>query len=145
MGFNLHGSVGDGASGYAFNQLRASIAVIFGDSLYSTSDYSSLIYEATDPADVMGNETVFITTGIDQDIPGVITFDVTNNTDFYVVASMSASSINGFADASNTLSLQFQDDSGLSAATVSAVPLPAAAWLFGSALLGLGVIKRRKA
>jgi len=30
-------------------------------------------------------------------------------------------------------------------ATLSAVPLPAAAWLFGSALLGLGAIKRRKA
>ena len=29
--------------------------------------------------------------------------------------------------------------------TVNAVPLPAAAWLFGSALLGLGIIKRRKA
>lgn len=28
--------------------------------------------------------------------------------------------------------------------TVSAVPIPAAAWLFGSALLGLGVIKRRR-
>jgi hypothetical protein len=28
---------------------------------------------------------------------------------------------------------------------VSAVPLPAAAWLFGSALLGLGAVKRRKA
>jgi hypothetical protein len=30
-------------------------------------------------------------------------------------------------------------------ATVSNVPLPAAAWLFGSALIGLGVIKRKKA
>ncbi len=29
--------------------------------------------------------------------------------------------------------------------TVSAVPVPAAAWLFGSALLGLGVVKRKKA
>jgi hypothetical protein len=27
----------------------------------------------------------------------------------------------------------------------SAVPLPAAAWLFGSALLGFGALKRRKA
>jgi hypothetical protein len=27
----------------------------------------------------------------------------------------------------------------------TAVPTPAAAWLFGSALLGLGVIKRKKA
>lgn len=30
-------------------------------------------------------------------------------------------------------------------ATPSAVPIPAAAWLFGSALLGLGVAKRKKA
>lgn len=30
------------------------------------------------------------------------------------------------------------------ATPVNAVPLPAAAWLFGSALLGLGAIKRRK-
>ncbi len=30
-------------------------------------------------------------------------------------------------------------------AGVSAVPIPAAAWLFGSALLGLGVVKRKKA
>lgn len=29
--------------------------------------------------------------------------------------------------------------------TVSAVPVPAAVWLFGSALLGLGALKRRKA
>ena len=29
--------------------------------------------------------------------------------------------------------------------TVSQVPIPAAAWLFGSALLGLGVVKRKKA
>ncbi len=27
---------------------------------------------------------------------------------------------------------------------VAAIPLPAAAWLFGSALLGLGAVKRRK-
>ena len=30
-------------------------------------------------------------------------------------------------------------------AQLSEVPLPAAAWLFGSALLGLGAIKRKKA
>ncbi len=31
------------------------------------------------------------------------------------------------------------------ATEVAAVPLPAAAWLFGSALFGLGMVKRRKA
>jgi hypothetical protein len=30
-------------------------------------------------------------------------------------------------------------------AVASPIPVPAAAWLFGSALLGLGVVKRRKA
>ncbi|MFT6051921.1 MAG: hypothetical protein ACI9B9_001564 [Halioglobus sp.] len=37
------------------------------------------------------------------------------------------------------------DNRGGVSLSVAAVPLPAAAWLFGSALLGLGMIKRRKA
>lgn len=36
------------------------------------------------------------------------------------------------------------NDAAWLAYRVSDVPLPAAAWLFGSALLGLGVVKRRK-
>ena len=36
-------------------------------------------------------------------------------------------------------------DAGISYSGVSSVPVPAAAWLFGSALLGLAGIKRRKA
>ena len=34
---------------------------------------------------------------------------------------------------------------GVAYITPSQVPIPAAAWLFGSALLGLGVVKRKKA
>ncbi|MCB1700895.1 MAG: VPLPA-CTERM sorting domain-containing protein [Pseudomonadales bacterium] len=37
------------------------------------------------------------------------------------------------------------DTGGVLLVTPSSVPLPAAAWLFGSALLGLGAVKRRKA
>jgi hypothetical protein len=37
------------------------------------------------------------------------------------------------------------DASLISAGTISAVPVPAAAWLFGSALAGLGWMRRRKA
>jgi hypothetical protein len=37
------------------------------------------------------------------------------------------------------------DEEILSVAGVTTVPVPAAAWLFASALLGLGVVKRRKA
>ena len=33
----------------------------------------------------------------------------------------------------------------VASASISAVPVPAAAWLFGSALLGLGVLQRREA
>jgi hypothetical protein len=36
-----------------------------------------------------------------------------------------------------------QDDGALTG-TVSAVPIPAAVWLFGSALAGLGWMRRRK-
>jgi hypothetical protein len=40
----------------------------------------------------------------------------------------------------------FIDKTGVTVdVAVSPVPLPAAAWLFGSALLGLGVVKRKKA
>ena len=45
----------------------------------------------------------------------------------------------------NTLTMQFVDDTGLVAASVSAVPVPAAVWLFGSGLIGLVGIARRKA
>ena len=48
----------------------------------------------------------------------------------------------------NTLAyynIQKNDHVSLASNRVAAVPLPASAWLFGSALLGLGVIKRKKA
>lgn len=44
--------------------------------------------------------------------------------------------------------LQFSTSQGpmnVESANISAVPIPAAAWMFGSALLGLGVFKHRRA
>jgi hypothetical protein len=66
--------------------------------------------------------------------------------------SLNDSSLFMLADLSNTgvLSLDlpegvtFTSESG-SFLSVTNVPLPAAAWLFGSALLGLGALKRKKA
>lgn len=51
------------------------------------------------------------------------------------------------SDGSSGIGAMSRNSSGTFAIVtdVSAVPLPAAAWLFGSALLGLGVIKRKKA
>jgi hypothetical protein len=44
-----------------------------------------------------------------------------------------------------TYSLKIYGDDGAAySGTISAVPLPAAAWLFGSALLGLGAMRRKQ-
>jgi len=147
LDFNLHGSVGDNASGYVSNSVYASVAVITGSSLEWYPDYGTLVYEiASGPGvDVVGNKSVFINDGLDQNSAGFITFDVFEGMDFYVVASMNARAKNGFADAFNTFTMEFENDSGLTAtAQVSAVPVPAAVWLFGSGLVGLVSLGRKK-
>jgi hypothetical protein len=57
------------------------------------------------------------------------------------------SQIDTFAIGQNLTSFTLSANYGgafLNAVQISQVPLPAAAWLFGSALLGLGAIKRRQ-
>jgi len=151
LNFNLHGSVGNNDSGlgdglvgsYASNRLRADIAVIFTSTLDWYPSFATLVYEVAGGPFI--DQSVFINNGLDQNAVGSLTFDLVDGMDFYVVASMGASAQNGFADASNTLTMQFVDDTGLVAASVSAVPVPAAVWLFGSGLIGLVGIARRKA
>ncbi|MGE0487053.1 MAG: hypothetical protein AB7Q81_23075 [Gammaproteobacteria bacterium] len=62
---------------------------------------------------------------------------------FYLLAALSASATGAgaLADSFSTLTMSF-DSPALLAAGV-AVPLPAAAWLFGSAVFGLVVVRRR--
>ncbi len=145
LDFNLHGSVGSNPSGYESNELRADIAVITSSSLEWFPHFSSLVFEFADPEAVVGNESVFLASdGLDQNVSSSITFDVIDGLDFYVIASMGANAQNGFADASSTLNLQFQNDAGLSAVATSAVPVPATVWLFGSGLVGLVSLARRK-
>jgi hypothetical protein len=143
LDFNLHGSVGSNPSGYERNVLSTDIAVLTGSLFGWTQDFGTLLYESFGTT-LVETKSVFISSGLDQNVSDSITFDVTDGLEFYVVAFMSASSANGFADASSTLSLQFQNDTGLSAAAVSAVPVPATVWLFGSGLIGLMGVARRK-
>jgi hypothetical protein len=142
LDFNLHGSVVDNPTGYTGNTLQASVAVLKGSQLDYYADFSTLVYEVAFDLDTLGIESIFINEGINIDMPGFISFDIADGDDFYVVAQLRATGKNGYADAWNTLTLEFDDDTGLEAAGV--VPVPAALWLFGSGLLGLvGVARRR--
>ena len=40
--------------------------------------------------------------------------------------------------------LKFSTDAGIASANLSSVPVPAAAWLFGSALFGAGALRRKQ-
>jgi hypothetical protein len=52
----------------------------------------------------------------------------------------------GYADAFSTLGMTFDDISNLAAlGPMTAVPVPAAVWLFGSGLVGLIGVARKKA
>jgi len=150
LNFNLHGSVGDNDSGSATNALGVSIAVIDSGALWSPghltweTDFGTLIYETVGGAVLGEVVNLSIADGNDQNATGSITFDVSEGTDFYVVASMRAIAKNGFVDASNTFTMTFSDNTGLKAASVSAVPVPAAAWLFGTGLLGFVGARKRK-
>lgn len=55
--------------------------------------------------------------------------------------TVSASSLEGQKSGSNSFAMYFED----STLNINPVPIPAAAWLFGSALLGLVAVKRKSA
>jgi hypothetical protein len=79
---------------------------------------------------------------------GQISIDVATNDEFYIWAFLRAESQSGSsatsANAFDTGTMTFLGNPNLVAA--SAVPVPAAVWLFGSGLLGLiGIARRKKA
>ena len=90
---------------------------------------------------------------------GSLSFDVMPGDEFLIWASLDVEAVGAgaIADARNTLTMDFFDATGKviddssiliaeAMADVGVVPLPAAVWLFGTALLGLvGFAKRRKA
>lgn len=145
LDINVHGSVGNNSQpGYSRKQLRGDVAVFIGEGLDWYPDFATLVYEIAYGAPVTeaGLESLLITNGNDINKTASISFDLQAGDTFYVVSSMDANSKNGFADGWNTMTMSFDDASQLQA--VSQVPVPAAAWLFGSALLGLASIGRKR-
>lgn len=91
----------------------------------------------------LGSSNLYIGDG-DTTVNDTITFNVAAGESFGVYSRLIANSYAGSADAFNTFTMSFDDDTYLTAASVSAVPVPAAAWLFASGLLGMiGVARRR--
>lgn len=75
-----------------------------------------------------------------------LSLTLNNGDEFSIWAILFVDAGNGdSAQAMNSLDLTFSSNTGLvSTAQVSAVPVPAAVWLFGSGLLGLIAVARRK-
>jgi hypothetical protein len=126
--------------------VRSDVAVILGDVNDFTTDFATFIFEVvpgTPGLVELGQNNLSLDLGAGQQAKnGSINFILNPGDEFFVWAGLDAGGIrNGFGDAFNTLSMSFSDDTGI---TTSVVPIPAAVWLFGSALLGLGAVKRRK-
>jgi len=143
---NLHGSVENNTGGYVRNQLRADFAIVTGTDLEWYPDFATLIYElAVD--NVVYNNSLFISSGIDVNVSDTFSFDISENESFYVISSMGAASKNGYADAWNTLSMTFDDNSNLQAAiqgsNVAAIPEPQTFALFSLAIALMGLRLRK--
>lgn len=75
--------------------------------------------------------------GDNPSLTDALTFDVSAGESFGIYAELSAGSFQGTADAFNTLSLSFEDDTG-----ITVVPEPASCCLLGIVLLGLSAASR---
>ena len=144
LDINLHGTVGvNNPNAYNHDYLSASVAIMIGSELEWYPGFGTLVYEMAtgDLVDVKG---LSLGSGTDVNTGTSITFDLDPGMDFYVIAAANAFSNNGYADGWNTLTMQFDDDTGLTAASVHSVPEPTALWLLGGGLVGFLGVHRRK-
>ena len=126
----------------------ANIYVLSGDYVMTSDSYCNSAEYAFGTF-ICGSDKSFAQLVIDEEDDGEFTifkslsFDVSAGETFIIFGELHANSWGGTADAFNTLQMNFTDDTYISAA-VTTVPLPAAAWLFGSGLLGLLGISRKR-
>jgi len=79
-----------------------------------------------------------------QTVLDTVSFDIAAGDTFTIYAELLALTFGGYADAFSTLDMTFDDTTNLAAlGPMATVPVPAAAWLFGSGLVGLIGIARR--
>ncbi len=126
--------------------VRSDVAVILGDVNYYTTHYPTFIYEVvpgTPGLSVLGESRLSLDLNAGpQTLMGSISFTLDPGDEFFVWAGLEAGGVrDGYGDAFSTLSMSFSNDSGI---TPNIIPVPAAIWLFGSGLIGLIGIARRK-
>ncbi len=123
LNLNLHGSVGGNSM---HTSISADIGVLIGSSMpfYADWNFDTTYYEAG----IMGVGTSYlnISSGNDVNEQGTISFDLNPGDSFFVISEMSARATSGYADAWNTLTMNFTDSTGLQAVTApkSTNPVP---------------------
>lgn len=128
--------------------VESNVAVVLGDINYFITDYATFIFEVvpgTPGTSVLGESKLSLDLGVGQQTKtDSIAFTLNPGDVFFVWAGIEAGGTrDGFGDAFNTLSMLYSDDTDISP---SVVPIPAAIWLFGSGMIGLvGVARRKKA
>ena len=141
---NLHGIVShtNGDSSYVLGDVK----VVGGTDFFTSDTYCTGGTYALGTylcGRNLGSSNLFIGDG-ELTLVDSISFNVNAGDSFAVYGLLRANTFDGSADAFHTLSMNFDDDTYLTAASITAVPLPAAAWLFLSGLVGLVQISRRK-
>ena len=149
LDINLDGERGGTTDpGDAF--VNSDVAVILGSVDDFITDYPTFIFEVvpgTPGLSVLGESNLSLGLNAGQTtLTDSISFTLNPGDEIFVWAGIEAGGTRGgFGDAFNTLSMSFSDDTGIAPSDISAVPVPAAVWLFGSGLLGLVGVARRKA
>lgn len=98
-------------------------------------------------AQIAAGFTPYIEIGSDglHSISDTVSFNIAAGDTFTIYAELTALTFGGHADAFSTLDMTFDDTTNLTAlGNMSAVPVPAAVWLFGSGLMALVSVSRRK-
>jgi len=128
--------------------VESNVAVILGDVNDFVIHYPTFIFEVVPgnpDLSVLGESNMSLDLNAGpQTLTGSISFTLNPGDEFFVWAGLEAGGIrDGYGDAFNTLSMSFSDAAGI---TPNIIPVPAAVWLFGSGLIGLiGIARRKKA